>query len=149
MKKLVVLFFISGFIFGCSQTKTEVDFIDKSMKEFSKYFESNNVFMLVYCTDNESIINIHVEARNRKVNFTENYIYCDTNNKCVDIVVVDNCLEIKNLIHKNLEKNIDAVENDTIYSHTGDDSLSEYRFISIRYDVKNNKVLATKTYDRE
>ena len=147
---IITLFFVISIFSSCVNNPKEPDFIDNSIEEFAQYFKPKNVFMIVYCTDEEEVLKIHVESRERKVDFIGGfYTYCLSKNNCIDILLNGNCIDLTKLTNKRLEQNFDFPEKDTIYSHTGDNTLTEFKFISILYDVQSNKILRTLTYDEE
>lgn len=152
MKQLCIILqlFIVSSICSCNQSINKRDFIDHSMNEFSKYFEPNNVFMIIECTEAKHVIKIHVESTNRKRNFLGNfYTYCIKKNNCIDIIVNDNCIDIVKLTKKELKAYSDIIEKDTIYGSTGDDSLTDYKFIFILYDIQSNKILKTEKFNNQ
>lgn len=38
----------------------------------------------------------------------------------------------------------DVIEKDTIYSHTGDDNLSEFKYVLIYYNIKSSEILSVE-----
>jgi len=152
MKQLsvILLFFFVSIVCSCTQSNNKHDFIDYSIDELSKYFEPTNVFMIIECVDYKGVIRIHMESRKRKISFIGDfYTYCFSKDKCVDIIVNDNCIDIIKLTNKKLETYTGIKDSDTIYRHTGDDNLTEYKFITILYDTQNNKILNIETYNKE
>lgn len=60
---IITLFFVISIFSSCVNNPKEPDFIDNSIEEFAQYFKPKNVFMIVYCTDEEEVLKIHVESR--------------------------------------------------------------------------------------
>jgi len=138
---IVLLFIGVNLLLGCS--KNNIDIIDLSLKELENYYRLDETYIIIECSNNE-IIKILVETRRKKVNLSYGYTFKTRDNGSVDVLVVDNCIDIFKYTNKKF-KIIQPIQySDSLATNTGDDNLSEFRYVLINFDLKNNKILSVE-----
>ena len=143
-KKLysIILLLISiNLLLGCS--KNNNDIIDLSLKELENYYRLDETYIIIECSNNE-IIKILVETRRNKVNLSYGYTFKTRDNGSVDVLVVDNCIDIFKYTNKKFKMIQPIQYSDSLATNTGDDNLSEFRYVLINFDLKNNKILSVE-----
>ena len=143
-KKLysIILILISiNLLLGCS--KNNNDIIDLSLKELENYYRLDETYIIIECSNNE-IIKILVETRRNKVNLSYGYTFKTRDNGSVDVLVVDNCIDIFKYTNKKFKMIQPIQYSDSLATNTGDDNLSEFRYVLINFDLKNNKILSVE-----
>ena len=143
-KKLcnIVLLFVSiSLLFGCS--KKNNDIIDLSLIELENYYRLDETFIIIECSTND-IIKILVETRKKKVHLNYGYTFKTRDKGTVDVLVVDHCIDIFKYTDKKFKIIKPIQYPESLHTHTGDDNLSEFRTVLIKFDLKNNKILSVE-----
>src|SRR5690606_2716091 len=141
-KPLSILFYITFLlVLGCKPK--EKDLIDMALGELEKYHKIEMPFIIIECAEND-IIKVMAETRKRGPGFFGDYRFKISKDKYIDVLVYDNCIDILKFSNKDYEVIKPVTFSLEEATQTGDESLSEFKYVLIKYNIKTREIVSVE-----